>query len=107
MLSRSQAELQKERVKKARYAEDGEYVAIQAPDCSASASPVTLRAIIVHRIFPPLLLTFSSATRQSVRSRGFDHRFTRNCFSMSFSTLGLTPSLSVPLARLGYQAPTP
>jgi ATP-dependent RNA helicase RhlE len=26
---------------------------------------------------------------------------------MSFSTLGLTPSLYVPLARLGYQAPTP
>jgi ATP-dependent RNA helicase RhlE len=28
-------------------------------------------------------------------------------FSMSFSTLGLTPSLSVPLAQLGYQTPTP
>src|SRR6478672_6351290 len=26
---------------------------------------------------------------------------------MSFSTLGLTPSLSVPLARLGYETPTP
>src|SRR5262250_2014794 len=26
---------------------------------------------------------------------------------MSFSTLGLTPSLYLPLARLGYQAPTP
>jgi ATP-dependent RNA helicase RhlE len=27
--------------------------------------------------------------------------------SMSFSKLGLTPSLSLPLARLGYEAPTP
>jgi superfamily II DNA/RNA helicase len=26
---------------------------------------------------------------------------------MSFSTLGLTPSLSLPLARLGYDTPTP
>src|SRR5262249_38093100 len=31
----------------------------------------------------------------------------RNFSSMSFSTLGLTPSLCVPLARLGYETPTP
>jgi len=29
------------------------------------------------------------------------------CLFMSFSELGLTPSLSLPLARLGYQQPTP
>src|SRR5262249_32528526 len=31
----------------------------------------------------------------------------KELFSMSFSTLGLTPSLCAALARLGYQAPTP
>src|SRR5262245_4079556 len=31
----------------------------------------------------------------------------KDLFSMSFSELGLTPSLCLPLARLGYQQPTP
>src|SRR5262245_51339006 len=31
----------------------------------------------------------------------------KDLFSMSFSNLGLTPSLCLPLARLGYDEPTP
>src|SRR5262245_65818199 len=31
----------------------------------------------------------------------------KDLFSMSFSNLGLTPSLCLPLARLGYKSPTP
>src|SRR5262245_25245316 len=136
--SRSQAELQKERVRKARYA-GGRRVGAN-PSIDSSTNACDARAIIVNRIFPRALPPVGVTSRSwpapphiqlsyetnPARSCGSDSRhgganvsLTRPTAplgiasghqgpsSMSFSKLGLMPSLCLPLARLGYEQPTP
>jgi ATP-dependent RNA helicase RhlE len=82
---------------------------------------VTARGKIVNRIFhalcqpegvtsrfwpapPHIQLSYATNPVGACRS---DELFTKDHLLMPFAKLGLTPSLSLPLARLGYEQPTP